>query len=535
MDHNLADIFEAVADAVGDRTALVCGERRLTYAQVEERANRLAHHLLTSGVKPGEHIGMYLHNGVEYVEGMLACLKIRAVPINVNFRYVEAELRYLFDNADLVGLLHAREFIPRIAAVRGDVPGLRTFVMIEDSSNEDPATIGSVGYEAALASSSPVRDFAARSGDDQFIIYTGGTTGMPKGVMWRQGDLYYAGLGAGNPLGEPMETIDELVANVLARDPQITQFPVPPLIHGAAQLAVFIAFDWGDKVVLSSRFDPALVWQLVGSERVNTITIVGDAMARPLAEELAANQAAYDTSSLYYIGSTGALMSQSVKEQLRALLPNTFVTENFGATETGHQGGEALQDARPEGGGLRFALRGDSMVVDDELKPIEPGSGVMGKLALRGHVPLGYYKDPAKTATTFFESGGYRWVIPGDIATVDADGTAIVFGRGSGCINTGGEKVFPEEVEQALRANPDVYDAVVVGVPDERWGERVAAVVQARAGTALTLESIAAHCRTLVAGYKVPREVHLVETIQRQPSGKPDYPWAKDIAAKGTA
>ncbi len=532
MDRNLADIFEAVADAVGDRTALVCGSTQLSYAQVEDRANRLAHHLQSSGVQPGQHVGLYMPNSVEYVEGMLACLKIRAVPINVNFRYVEAELRYLFDNADLVALIHARQFIPRIAAVRDEVPGLKSLVMVNDDSDEDPSRIGSVPYDAALEQSTGDRDFAARSGDDRFIIYTGGTTGMPKGVVWRQADLYFAGLGGGNPLGEPMMSIEALVQNVVARDPQIVQFPVPPLIHGAAQLAVFIAFDWGDKVVLTPKFDPDAVWKLVAAERVNTMTIVGDAMARPLAETLASNPGAYDLSSLYYVGSTGALMSQSVKEQLRALLPNTFVTENFGATETGHQGMEGLADARPEGGGLRFALREDSMVVDDELEPIAPGSGAMGKLALRGHVPLGYYKDPEKTAATFFERDGARWVVPGDLATVDTDGTVIVFGRGSGCINTGGEKVFPEEVEQALRSHPDVYDAVVGGVQDERWGERVTAIVQAREGRSPSLADLDTHCRTLIAGYKVPRAVSLVEQIQRHPSGKPDYPWAKSVAAK---
>jgi len=532
MDPNLADLFEAVADAVPERPALVCAGRRLTYAEVEDQANRLAHHLLDAGVGSGHHVGMYLHNSVEYVVGMVACLKIRAVPINVNYRYVEAELRYLFDNADLVGLIHARGFIPRIDAVRAEVPSLRTFISVDDGSGEDLRAIGTVSFDEAVGSQRGMRHFAPRSGDDLYIIYTGGTTGMPKGVMWRQGDLYHAGLGAGNPLGEPMLSIEALVANVRARDPQIVQFAVPPLIHGAAQLGVLIAFNWGDKMVLVPRFDPEVVWQAIHDERVNTINLVGDAMARPLAETLAANPDRWDISSLYYVGSTGAVISQSVKEQLRALLPNTIVTENFGATETGHQGMEAMEDARPAGGGLRFQVKETTMVVDDDLRPIVAGSGAMGKLALRGHVPLGYYKDPEKTAGTFFEKDGHRWVVPGDIATVDADGSVIVFGRGSICINSGGEKVFPEEVEQALRSHADVYDAVVVGVPDERWGERVTAVIQPRAGKTPTLQEIDAHCREHVAGYKVPREIHLVEQIQRQPSGKPDYPWAKALATK---
>jgi acyl-CoA synthetase (AMP-forming)/AMP-acid ligase II len=457
-------------------------------------------------------------------------LKIRAVPINVNYRYVEDELRYLFVDADLVGLLHQREFAPRIAAIKDDAPKLRTLIAVGEGE-VDLDSIGSTGYEPAVATESDARDFEPRSGDDLFIIYTGGTTGMPKGVMWRQEDLFFTGMGGGNPMAEPIEKPEQLAQNAIARDPQIVQFPIAPLIHGAAQLAVFIGFNWGDKVVLIPKFDADQVWEMAERERVNTMTIVGDAMARPMAEALP-RHVQRDLSSVLYVGSAGAILSTAVKEQFKEHLPNLIVGENFGATETGHQGMEVMGNSRPEGGGLRFQMKETTTVLDDNLQPLKPGDGVTGKLAMRGRVPLGYYNDPEKTRATFAEIDGERWVMPGDLATIDADGTVIVFGRGTMCINSGGEKVYPEEVEAALKANPDVFDAVVVGVPDERWGERVAALVQKRPDRSVTPEQVQEHARTKVAGYKVPRAVFFVDEIQRQPSGKPDYPWAKKLAAQ---
>ncbi len=529
MEYNLGDLFESVADAVGDREAIVCGDQRLTYTALDERANRLAHHFLDAGIGPGDHVGLYLHNGTEYVEAMLACAKIRAVSINVNYRYVEDELRYLFDNADLVAVVHGRSFSSKLAKSR--TPDLRHLVMVEDGSDADSPD--SIPFEEALAGSSSERGFPERSGDDLFVIYTGGTTGMPKGVMWRQEDLFFTALGGGNPTGEPIERPEQLAENAVAK-PAVVQFPVPPLIHGAAQLGVLIGLFWGDKVVLVPRFDAEVVWETIAREKVNTVTIVGDAMARPLAEALAAAPDANDLSSLVYLGSTGAVLSTSVKEQLRGLLPNSIVTENFGSTETGFQGMEA-PGGPPEGGGLRFMMNDRSTVLDDDFKPVAPGSGVVGKLARRDRLPLGYYKDDERTRQTFVEVEGVRWAIQGDMATVEEDGTIVVFGRGTVCINTGGEKVYPEEVERVLKAHPDVYDAVVVGVPDERWGERVTAVVQPRPGATPTLEELDRHTREHVAGYKAPREIHLVDRVLRQPSGKPDYPWAKAVATGAMA
>jgi len=532
--YNLADLFESVADAVGEREAVVCGPDRRTYAELDRRANRLAHHLQSASVKAGDHVGMYLQNGIEYIEALIACIKVRAVPININFRYVTEELRYLLDDADIVALIHSRRFAPRIAEVRSGLPVLHHLIAVEDDSDEDTSALGSVAYADAIAAGSEDRDFAERSADDRFIIYTGGTTGFPKGVVWRHEDFFFTCLGGGNPQMTPISDPSELGPNAKARSPQIVQFVIAPLIHGAGQLGLFIGLNWGDKVVVAPRFDPDAVWRAVGEERVNTMFAVGDAMARPLVEHLAAHRDDYDLSSLVYFGSSGALLSTTVKDEIRRLLPNVFVGENFGSTETGNQGMEAQDVPKPDTG-LRFRMNDRSAVFDDDFGRVAAGSGVVGKLALTGRIPLGYYKDPEKTARTFVEAEGKRWVMPGDLATVDADGTIVVFGRGAICINTGGEKVYPEEVEMALKAHPAVYDAVVVGVPDERWGERVAAVVQVRAGATLELEDVQEHARERVAGYKVPRELHIVDEVRRQPSGKPDYPWAKEVAVKGEA
>ncbi|MBI1884931.1 MAG: acyl-CoA synthetase [Chloroflexi bacterium] len=528
MEFNLADLFEGVADAVPDREALICGERRLTYARLDERATRLAHYLALRGVGPGDHIGLYLYNCAEYIEGSLAAYKLRAVPVNINYRYVEEELRYLFDNADLVALIHHRGFSPRIAAVAPDVPSLRTFVVVDDDSGADCSPLGSMEYEEALASGSPERDFGPRSPDDLYILYTGGTTGMPKGVMWRQEDLFFSALLGGNPYGPQPERPEDVVENARRSGP-VTMLPAAPLMHGAAQWAAFIGLYSGGKIVLAPgrRFDAHRIWRLVQDEKVNSVAIVGDAMARPLAEALAEPGASYDTSSLRVIGSGGAMFTEAVKEQLRARLPAVVLLDNFGGSEGGHQGtGVGFGAAGP-----RFRANDVTAVLDDDLKPLEPGSGRVGWLARRGRIPLGYYKDEAKTAATFVEVDGVRWALPGDMAMVEADGTITLLGRGSQCINSGGEKIFPEEVEAALKSHPAVFDAVVVGVPDTRWGERVAAVVQPRSGHMATLQELDAHCRTKVAGYKVPRELHVVAELVRQPSGKPDYRWARSVAA----
>jgi acyl-CoA synthetase (AMP-forming)/AMP-acid ligase II len=511
LQFNLADIFESVVDVVGEREALVVSDRRLTYAQLDERSNRLAHHLAGLGIGAGDHVGLQLLNGVEFLEGILAALKLRAVPINVNYRYVADELRYLYDNAELKALLVNREFAHRVAPARPS--SLEHVLVVEDD------------YEDALAAASPDRLDIRRSPDDLYIIYTGGTTGMPKGVMWRHEDLFFAGLGGGNPAGDPVEKPEEVAVNAAARD-QMVMFPAPPLMHGAAQLGSLISFNWGQKIVLLPRYSGAAALDLIEKEKINTVSLVGDAMARPLAEALDAER---DLSSWFAMSSAGAILSEAVKAQFLEHLPNLMIIDSFGATETGFQG-SAAAGSSPEAG-LRFAMNDETIVVDDDLQPVAPGSGVIGKVARRGHVPLGYFNDPEKTAATFFERDGYRWVVPGDMAEVEVGGMIRVYGRGSVSINSGGEKIFPEEVEAALKSHPAVFDAVVVGVPDEKWGQAVAAVVQVRPGVDVpTLADLDTHCRERIAGYKVPRQLALVDEMVRSPAGKADYGWARDIA-----
>jgi len=536
MEFNLADLLECVTDAVPEREALICGDDRLTFAELDERANRLAHHLTSIGIGAGDHIGIYLYNGTEYLETTLAAYKIRATPININYRYVEEELRYLFDNADLVALVHHREFAPGIAAVAPQVPKLTKFISVDDGSGADLSALGSQDYHEALAASKPERGFPPRKGTDVYIIYTGGTTGMPKGVMWQHEDLFFAALMGGNPYGPEPERPEQVGVNA-ATPGVVTMLPAAPLMHGAAQWATFIGLLGGGKIVLanSKKFDADLLWKLVEEEKVNTMAIVGDAMARPLAEALAKPGASYDTSSLRVVGSGGATYSEGVKAQLREQLPTTIFMDSFGGSEGGNQGQGVDANTPGTAPGPRFRADATTAVLDENNKPLAPGSGVIGMLARKGRIPLGYYNDPEKTAATFIEADGDRWVISGDMAAIEADGTITLLGRGSNCINSGGEKIFPEEVEAALRSHPGVFDAIVVGVPDQKWGERVAAVVHPRSGSELTLEDLNEHCRTKVARYKVARELHLVDEIMRQPSGKPDYKWAKSVATSGEA
>ncbi|MFI2457819.1 acyl-CoA synthetase [Streptomyces chengbuensis] len=535
MEYNLADLFESVVDVVPDREALLYldhpgtgAERRLTYAQLDAAANRIAHHLADAGLKPGEHLGLHLYNGVEYLQTVLGCLKARLVPVNVNYRYVEEELVYLYRDADLAALVFDAEFTGRVAAALPRTEKLRHLVRV-GAPGRDAPDLDCTAFTDAEASGSPERGFGARSADDQFIIYTGGTTGMPKGVMWRQEDLFFAGLGGGAPTGEPVKRPEELAERVAAAGDGITFFPTPPLMHGTSTLTSFIGFGFGQRVVLHRKYVPEEVLRTIERERVTSVSLVGDAMLRPLVDALNGPLKGTDLSSLFSVSSSGAIMSETVREQFRALAPQVMLLDNFGSSESGFNG-TATEDSGPEKG-FRLRVNHRTQVVDPVThEPVAVGEP--GRIAQRGHVPLGYYNDPAKTAETFFRRGDERWVLLGDMATVDEEGVVTVLGRGSQCINTGGEKVYPEEVEQALKAHPDVYDALVAGVPDAKWGNHVAAVVQLREGApALDLESVQAHCRSRLAGYKIPRQLVLAPAIQRSPSGKADYRWARAVAA----
>ncbi|KUN05928.1 acyl-CoA synthetase [Streptomyces yokosukanensis] len=532
MEYNLADLFESVVDVVPDREALVYvdrpgtgAERRLTYAELDAAANRIAHHLLDSGIRPGEHLGLHLYNGVEYLQTVLACLKARVVPVNVNYRYVEEELVYLYRDADLVALVFDAEFADRVAGALPRVPRLRHLLRVGPQASSVP---GAVAFADAEAGGAPGRGFPARSGDDQFIIYTGGTTGMPKGVMWRQEDLFFAGLGGGAPTGEAVKTPEELAERVAAGGHGITFFPTPPLMHGTSTLTAFIGFNFGQRVVVHRKFVPEEVLRTVEKEKVTSMSLVGDAMLRPLIDALSGPLKGTDCSALFSVSSSGAIMSETVRRQFRELVPNAVLLNNFGSSESGFNG-TATEDSGPERG-FRLRVNSRTRVVDPATyEPV--ATGEIGRVAQCGHVPLGYYNDPRKTAETFFEKDGQRWVLLGDMATVDEDGVVTVLGRGSQCINTGGEKVYPEEVEQALKAHPDVYDALVAGVPDATWGNHVAAVVQLREGAArLSLDDIQSHCRTRLAGYKIPRQLVITDSVRRSPSGKADYRWAREVA-----
>jgi 3-oxocholest-4-en-26-oate---CoA ligase len=575
MQFNHADLFEGVTDAVGERTALVCGDRRLSYAELDAEANRLAHHMDAAGVRPGQHVGMQLYSGVEYAAALLATLKIRAVPVNVNYRYLASELEYIFRDANLVALLYDAEFAERVNSAAAAAPAMRHLIAVgagaadagtadagaadagaadagtadagtadagtADAGTADAGTAGAadagaalpgtVRYDEAVVGQPPTRGFPGRSPGDVYIIYTGGTTGVPKGVMWRTEDLFFA-FGGGNPGGAPVASPQELVAKARAAGPVI-MMPVAPLMHGAGQMAMFISFWMGGTVVFVRKFDASDVLATIEREKVMTINIVGDAMADPLADEIAAGT--YDLSSLIVVSSTGAILSGCVRDRLQSLLGSTIILDNFGSTESGYSA-SGVAGATPESG-LRYRPN-DSLitVLGSTLEPVQPGSGEVGQIARSGHISLGYYNDPRKTAETYVTIDSRRWLLSGDLATVDTDGTIAVLGRGSQCINTGGEKVFPEEIEATLKAHPAVSDVIVTGIPDPRYGERVAAVVKLRAGCppphAGELDD---HCRARLAGYKVPRAYAFVRELKRSPAGKADYRWAREMAARAAA
>jgi 3-oxocholest-4-en-26-oate---CoA ligase len=531
MTFNLADLFEAAVDAFGDREYLVAAGQRRTFAQMEERANRLAHFLADQGVGPGDHVGIYSLNSVEWVETAWAVFKLRAVWININYRYVKDELRYLFANADLVALVHQAEFGPRVTELLPDLPELRLLVGIDDESGE-PLAEGTIAFEQAVASGRPERDFGPRSGGDHYILYTGGTTGLPKGVVWRHEDVFYALGGGVDPhTNTRVQRPEEMVEKGLGG--QVTLLPIAPLMHGATQWSVMGQSFVGNRTILVPKFDPHTVWQLVEAEGANSVMITGDAMGKPLIEALDEPGASYDLSSLMAITSSAALFSAPVKDEFFKHLPNIIIVDAVGSSESGNNGMVTVgKDNTAMRSGPTVSVLGNTVVFDEDMKRVVPGSGVIGKIARSGDIPVEYYNDPVKTAEVFITVDGIRYVMPGDFATVEQDGSVTLLGRGSVSINSGGEKIFPEEVESAVRSHPDVFDAIVVGAPDDRWGQRVAAIVQPRTDKHPTLEEIQVHCRDAIAGYKVPRQLHMVETIVRSPSGKPDYRWASEIVAE---
>ncbi|MCP9969230.1 acyl-CoA synthetase [Actinomadura madurae] len=520
--YNLADLLEILAEAGPDRPALVAGDERRTYRHLDERASRVGHHLAAAGVRPGEHVAILAHNRAEWIEAMFGAFKIRAVPVPVNFRYVAAELRHVLADSDAVALIGERSLLATVEEIRAELPELRPLPVLEDGEGDDIPQ--AVEYEKALAAADPGADFPERSSDDRYIMYTGGTTGYPKGVEWRCEDIFFGALGGGNVLGDPIGAPEEIAAN--ADQPAMAVLDCAPVMYGAGQWVACMGLFSGAKVVLYTdrAFDADRALRLLAEERANVLMLVGDVMARPVAKALAGG--GHDTSSLMAIASGGAPLTEGAKAALQEHLPDIMFLDNYGASETGACG--------PSVGGnegtARFMMKPGITVLDDDLNPVKPGG--TGRLARSGRIPLGYYNDPGKTASTFFTAAdGTRWSIPGDYASLEEDGTITLLGRGSLVINTGGEKVYPEEVEVALKDHPAVYDAVVVGLPDERFGQRVAAVVAPRPGSTITLEELTEYCRGRLAGYKLPRQITVVDEVQRTAVGKSDYKWAKSVLA----
>ncbi|MDG3016850.1 acyl-CoA synthetase [Speluncibacter jeojiensis] len=509
MPYNLADLFEHSVDAMPERTALICGDRSVSYRELDEQANRTAYRLTELGLGPGTHVGIQMHNSVETMASILAVLKIRAVPITVNFRYTADELAYLYGNADMRAVLCHREYAGAALSAAADAPVLDHVIVVDDLD---------------LGSLTATRDFGPRSTDDLVLIYTGGTTGRPKGVMWRQEDLWRV-LGGGIDFytGTAVEDEHHQSRTGAVGEP-MRWFILPTLMHTSALMPTLTALFSGNTVVLEPRFDAERVWEVVQQQHPHVLVITGDAMGRPLIESCRRTRP--DTTGLVAVASGAALFSTALKDAFLEEFENLVVSDSVGSSETGFGGiGFAAKGVRQPGGPRVGAGRG-TLVLDDADRPIAPGGGE-GRLAKSGNIPLGYYNDPVKTAELFREVDGMRVVVTGDRARVEDDGSVTLLGRGNMVINTGGEKVFTEEVESAVKSHPAVYDAVVLGVPDERWGHRVAAVVQPRHGAVVDFASLEVHLRGCLAGYKIPRSVWVTDRVERTPSGKPDFRWAQ--------
>ena len=533
---------DAVAAVIGDREFIIQGDRRYTYAQIVERSNRLAAYLHSRGLgckterselaghEVGQDLlGIYAYNGPEYVEAMLGAWRARVAPFNVNYRYVKSELQYLLTDSGATALLYHAAFAPRVAEVLPYLKNLRVLIQIADDSGND-LVHGAVDYESIVASGASQPPPVEPSPDDLYVLYTGGTTGMPKGVLWRAHDIFMTSFG-GRSLytGDVIGSLEE-IAKGAAESPGTKLMVLPPLMHGAAQWAVFTAMNTGQSVVLSSvtsRLDPDDVVDTIEREKVLAVTVVGDAMARPLADAFERSQA--DLSSLAVVANGGALLTPTAKQRLIDVKPGLIVVDGVGSSETGAQMSHMSAPGAVSTG--KFTAGPDTSVTSEDLSTIlEPGHDGMGWLAQRGYVPLGYKGDAAKTAATFPVIDGVRYSVPGDRARHLADGAIELLGRDSVTINSGGEKIFAEEVETAIASHPAVADVVVSGRPSERWGQEVVAIVALAEGATADAQELIDHAAGVIARYKLPKAVVFRPVIERSPTGKADYRWAREQA-----
>lgn len=540
---NLALAQEAVSAAVPDREYLIWRDRRFTYGHLTERSRRLGSYLRLRGLgtcverehlegheSGQDHVVLYMRNCNEFIESMLGAFKSRTVPVNVNYRYVAEELRYLFRDSRAKAVIYHANFAPMLAQVRDVLPADVVLIQVSDESGNELLD-GAIDFEEALAQGSPEEAIAVKS-DDLHIIYTGGTTGMPKAVLWRQHDIFLSAMGGQLPgTWEPVDSYDSLVQRAIDTPPMRIML-LPPLMHGAAQWAAFTQINLGGTVLMpddNTRMDATDVLSVAAREGATTMTIIGDAMARPLIAEL--ERASYDLSSLFLIGSGSVALTAPMKQRLHELLPNVFILDGMGSSETGPQGTYvSTKDTVATG---TFAAGPGSTVVSADLDALlEPGTDRIGWLAQTGCVPLGYLDDPAKTARTFPTINGVRYAVPGDRARLLEDGSIQVLGRDSVTINSGGEKVFAEEVEAAVKSHPAIADVIVTGRPSERWGQEVVALVELADGASLDEAALSKHAEQALARYKVPKAWIPVPEIRRSPVGKPDYRWASSIAAQ---
>jgi fatty-acyl-CoA synthase len=528
---NFADVWEAIADVIPDAQALVHGDRRVTWSEFDTRGDGVARWLLDIGVTHQDKVAHYLYNCPEFVESMFGIFKVGCVPVNTNYRYADEELLYLWDNADAVAVVFHGAFADRIETLRHKLPAVRGWLWVDDGSG--PCPEWATPYDD-VAGSRPGRQRAdwGRDGDDIYMLYTGGTTGMPKGVMWRQDDIFYTLNSASMTVRHPDEPdYDAVRAGVTG--PGMVALPACPLMHGTGAFTSFGILSTGGSIVtLEGRtFEAEEFLDAVERNRVNAVAIVGDAFAKPILRALDANPGRWDLSSLLAITSSGVMWSEETKQGLLKHHPGMLLADAFSSSEALGMG-TSVSTAGGTTSTAKFALGESSRVITEDGRDVVPGSEEVGRVAIkgRGRVPIGYYKDAEKSARTFIMIDGERYSIPGDYATVDADGTLRILGRGSVCINTGGEKVFPEEVEEVLKTHVSVRDAVVVGVPDEKWGEAITAMVEAHPGMALDEAELIGHVKARLAAYKAPKRVLTVDSVGRAPNGKVDYKRLKEEA-----